>query len=234
MKRICSLLLALTLLTSLVGCRKANDDTTSDDKLEVDGVTFTETDETTNYVKIVFKGFGTVMVELSPSDAPLTVANFQKLVASGFYNGLTIHRVEPNFVIQGGDPKGNGTGGSGTAIKGEFAQNGVVNNLSHKRGVLSMARTNDPDSATSQFFVCLDSSTCIPSLDGKYAAFGWVISGMDVIDRIASVETYYTGGFNSPKEKVVITSMSFITPVTSESGSGADTADATSAAQSEE
>lgn len=226
MKRILLFLLASMMLLS-VGCAEQGTPPSSG-PIEVDGVTYDDTDTVTNFVKIVFADFGTVLVELSPSDAPLTVANFQKLVKSGFYNGLTIHRVEPGFVIQGGDPKGDGTGGSDEKIKGEFAANGVVNNLSHRRGVLSMARTNDPNSATSQFFVCLDTANCTYSLDGRYAAFGWVKSGMDVIDRIAGVEIFAVGNVHMPVNKIVITSMSFVTP----NAETDDIADVTTAGES--
>ena len=214
MKKILSLLLtAIMILSLLTACQS---ETVESGPVEVDGTTYVDSASATIYVKIVFESFGTVLVQLSPEDAPITVANFQKLVGQGFYNGLTIHRVEPGFVIQGGDPKGNGTGGSGEKIKGEFASNGVVNNLSHKRGVLSMARTNDLNSATSQFFVCLDTVNCTRSLDGKYAAFGWVISGIDVIDRIAGVETFNAGGFNMPTKEIVIKSMTFVAPLETE------------------
>ncbi len=211
MKKILLLLLTLTLALSAFSCAnggEGGDDTEKEVEITVGGTKFLDTTEVTNYVKVKFEGFGTVLIELSPDDAPITVKNFQDLVASGFYNGLTIHRIEPGFVIQGGCD-------SDTAIKGEFAQNGVVNNLSHVRGVISMARTNDPNSATSQFFICLNSTTCVPSLDGRYAGFGWVSFGMDVIDRIAGVDIKSRGdGTNGPVEKVVITSMSFMAPET--------------------
>jgi len=220
MKRTLSLILSLLLLLSATACATPTGKPSTNPpqgNLTVDGVTFLPSEQVTNYVRIEFEGFGTVLAELSPKDAPLTVANFQSLVAKGFYNGLTIHRVEPGFVIQGGDPKGNGLGGSDLAIKGEFAANGVVNNLSHRRGVLSMARKgNDYNSATSQFFVCLDTETCVYSLDGKYAAFGWVVSGMDVIDRIAGVKVSISDGIRVPNEKIVISSMSFVAPRSAE------------------
>jgi len=113
------------------------------------------------------------------------VGNFAELANSGFYNGVVFHRVIPGFMIQGGDPQGSGTGGPGHSVKGEFASNGVENPLSHARGVLSMARTNVPDSAGSQFFICVQDSVF---LDGEYAAFGKVIGGMDIADRIVAVE----------------------------------------------
>lgn len=129
---------------------------------------------------------GTITVRLYPEIAPLTVDNFLKLVDAGFYDGLTFHRVIPGFMIQGGDPVGNGTGGPGYSIKGEFSANGINNDLKHERGVLSMARAMDPDSAGSQFFIMHANA---PHLDGQYAAFGRVIEGLDVIDAIAAVET---------------------------------------------
>ena len=131
--------------------------------------------------------------ELYPETAPITVANFEKLVNEGFYNGLTFHRVIPDFMIQGGCPKGNGTGGPGYTIKGEFEANGVKNDLKHTRGVMSMARTNDPDSASSQFFIM---HAAAPSLDGNYAAFGIVTEGMDVVDKIATTETGSENGMD--------------------------------------
>ena len=127
-----------------------------------------------------------IKIELYPDTAPITVENFIKLVRDGFYDGLTFHRVIPGFMIQGGCPNGTGTGGPGWHIKGEFASNGVENPLKHTRGVISMARPMDPDSAGSQFFIMHQDA---PHLDGQYAAFGKVVEGMDVVDEIASVQT---------------------------------------------
>jgi len=135
------------------------------------------------------KDGGVIKAELYPEIAPITVENFVKLAGSGFYNGLTFHRVIPGFMIQGGCPNGTGTGGPGYTIKGEFAANGVENNLKHERGVLSMARAMDPNSAGSQFFIMHETS---PHLDGQYAAFGKVIEGMDVVDKIADTRTDYS------------------------------------------
>ena len=123
--------------------------------------------------------------ELYPEVAPITVANFEKLVGEGFYDGLTFHRVIPDFMIQGGCPLGNGTGGPGYTIKGEFEANGVQNDLKHTRGVMSMARAMDPNSAGSQFFIMVAKA---PHLDGQYAAFGKITEGMDAADRIVSVK----------------------------------------------
>ncbi|MBQ6387112.1 MAG: peptidylprolyl isomerase [Ruminococcus sp.] len=129
------------------------------------------------------KDYGVITVELYPDIAPKTVANFVKLAESGFYDGLTFHRIIKDFMIQGGDPLGNGTGGSDENIVGEFKANGFENNLSHTRGVISMARSNDMNSASSQFFIMHADS---PHLDGQYAAFGKVTDGMDVVDKIAN------------------------------------------------
>ncbi len=129
-----------------------------------------------------------IEIELYPDIAPISCENFEKLVKDGFYDGLTFHRVISGFMIQGGCPKGNGTGGPGWHIKGEFLANGVVNNLKHTRGVLSMARAQAFDSAGSQFFIMHEDA---PYLDGQYAAFGKVVSGMEVVDEIAGVATNY-------------------------------------------
>lgn len=129
---------------------------------------------------------GLIKIELDHAAAPITAANFEKLVREGFYDGLTFHRVIKGFMIQGGDPAGNGTGGSKNRIKGEFAANGINNPLKHTRGVISMARAMDPDSASSQFFIMHEDA---PHLDGAYAAFGKVVDGMDVVDAIAGVRT---------------------------------------------
>ena len=147
------------------------------------------------------KDFGNIEVELYHDIAPITVDNFVKLVNKGFYNGLTFHRVIRGFMIQGGCPIGNGTGGPGYSIKGEFASNGVKNSLKHEAGVISMARAMDPNSAGSQFFIMHKNA---PHLDGQYAAFGRVISGIEVVDAIASVETNY---FDAPLKKVIINSI---------------------------
>lgn len=137
-------------------------------------------------IRITMQNGKTIDIELNPAVAPITCENFEKLVKQGFYNGLTFHRVIPGFMIQGGCPLGNGTGGPGWHIKGEFARNGVANDLKHTRGVISMARAMDPNSAGSQFFIMHQDA---PHLDGDYAAFGKVVSGMDVVDEIAAVET---------------------------------------------
>lgn len=131
---------------------------------------------------------GVMKGELYPEIAPITVENFEKLANSGFYDGLTFHRVIPGFMIQGGDPKGIGIGGPGWTIKGEFNSNGVRNDIRHLRGVLSMARAMDPNSAGSQFFIMVEDA---PHLDGEYAAFGRVTEGIEEADKIVSVERDY-------------------------------------------
>lgn len=139
-------------------------------------------------ILINVKNYGEIKLELDADIAPITVTNFIKLVNEGFYDGLTFHRVIDGFMIQGGDPKGDGTGGSSETIKGEFSNNGVTNNLSHKRGVISMARSNDMNSASSQFFIMHEDNS---SLDGNYAAFGKVTSGMEVVDAIVEKVSKY-------------------------------------------
>lgn len=132
------------------------------------------------------KEYGDIELELYPEIAPITVQNFVDLVNKGFYNGLTFHRIIKGFMIQGGCPKGNGTGGPGYTIKGEFKSNGVDNPIKHERGVISMARAMNPNSAGSQFFIMHKDA---PHLDGQYAAFGKVTSGIEVVDKVASVPT---------------------------------------------
>ena len=147
---------------------------------------------------------GCMKGELYPEIAPITVDNFEKLAKEGFYDGLIFHRVIPGFMIQGGCPDGNGMGGPGYSIKGEFAANGIENDLRHERGVLSMARAMDPDSAGSQFFIMVQDA---PHLDGQYAAFGRVTEGMDVADAIVSVER---NPMDKPLEPQVMKSVTVI------------------------
>ena len=194
MKKKFSFLLVLAVLVmGLSACGGSKSDTTSETKA-TKAPKATETAEATkepeskttdtkgkHHAKIKVKGYGTIEVELDGDTAPITVANFIKLVNEKFYDGLTFHRIMSGFMIQGGDPLGNGTGGSDETIKGEFSSNGVENNISHKRGVISMARSSDPDSASSQFFIMHQDSTY---LDGEYAAFGKVTKGMKVVDKI--------------------------------------------------
>ena len=153
-------------------------------------------------VTITMKDGGVMSGELYPDIAPITVENFfKKLADEKFYDGLTFHRIIKGFMIQGGDPEGTGMGGPGYTIKGEFTSNGVQNDLKHTRGVLSMARTMDPDSAGSQFFIMHQDA---PHLDGEYAAFGKITEGLDVLDRIASVKTNWS---DQPWEEQVIESI---------------------------
>ena len=150
---------------------------------------FVRSEEKTNFVKFVMENGKEMIVELYPEIAPISVKNFQKLVDGGFYNGLIFHRVIPGFMIQGGCPQGRGTGGPGWTIKGEFAANGVKNDLKHTRGVLSMARSMAPDSAGSQFFIMHEDA---PHLDGNYAAFGKMVEGIEVVDEICDVMTDFS------------------------------------------
>lgn len=182
MKKIINMLLIIILVFSCVGCGEKDLS-----KGRVDKVNYEETSEVTNYVKIETTRNQVIIMELYPEVAPITVENFKKLVSEKFYDGIIFHRVINDFMIQGGDPEGTGIGGSKETIKGEFASNGVENNLSHTRGVVSMARRGDDmDSASSQFFIVHADATY---LDGDYAAFGRVIAGMDVVDEIAEVAT---------------------------------------------
>ena len=139
-------------------------------------------------IEITMENGKTIRIQLMPETAPRTAENFEKLVREGFYDGLTFHRVIPGFMIQGGCPEGTGMGGPGYTIPGEFRANGVQNDLRHERGVISMARAQDPNSAGSQFFIMHADA---PHLDGQYAAFGKVVEGMDAVDEIAAVATDY-------------------------------------------
>ena len=194
MKKKFSFLLVLAVLVmGLSACGGSKSDTTSETKA-TKAPKATETAEATkkpeskttdtkgkHHAKIKVKDYGTIEVELDGDTAPITVANFVKLVNEKFYDGLTFHRIMSGFMIQGGDPLGNGTGGSDETIKGEFSSNGVENNISHKRGVISMARSSEPDSASSQFFIMHQDADYF---DGQYAAFGKVTKGMSVVDKI--------------------------------------------------
>ena len=142
--------------------------------------------------------YGAITLELDGDSAPLTVANFVKLAKDGFYDGLTFHRIMDGYMMQGGDPNGNGTGGSENTIKGEFSSNGVENTLSHTRGAISMARSQNPDSASSQFFICHADSTF---LDGQYACFGYVTDGMDVVDAVCEAAQPTDGNGTIPADQ---------------------------------
>ena len=148
--------------------------------------------------KIEVENYGTIELELYPDIAPISVSNFKYLADKGFYDGLIFHRVIEGFMIQGGCPEGTGMGGPGHQIKGEFLANGVVNELKHTKGVLSMARSSMPNSAGSQFFIMHEDA---PHLDGQYAAFGKVVKGQDIVDKIATTETDYT---DRPTSDIVI------------------------------
>ena len=161
-----------------------------------------------HHVEIQVKDYGTIKVELDADAAPITVTNFVNLAKEGFYDGLTFHRIMSGFMIQGGDPRGDGTGGSDQTIKGEFSQNGVENNLLHTRGAISMARSRANDSASSQFFIVHEDSK---HLDGSYAAFGYVTEGMDVVDRICEdAEPTDNNGTIPTEEQPVMTSVKVI------------------------
>lgn len=187
-KRLLCGAVSLLLAVSFVGCGKMGATTTGTftDGDKGGAGTASSADENLlsgkHYAVITVKDLGEIKLELDADTAPITVTNFVNLVNNGFYDGLTFHRVIDGFMIQGGDPKGNGTGGSEKTIKGEFSQNGVKNNIKHTRGVISMARSSAPNSASSQFFIMHETA---PHLDGLYAAFGKVTSGMDIVDKIA-------------------------------------------------
>ena len=204
--RILSLTLAFMMTVAFCSCgykpsTPTKTDTTNSESASTPDLTVTNT------VDITFKGMGDVRVELYGKEAPITVENFMKLVNDKFYDGLTIHRNVPGFVIQGGDPLGNGTGGSKDTIKGEFLSNGVDNYITHERGVISMARSSLPDSASSQFFIVL-SDSAKTSLDGQYAAFGKVVSGMDIVDKIAQIEVAdRSSGFIAKENQPIIESI---------------------------
>ena len=182
-KKIIALLLGLMMLCSLA-CAKEATSAPAAEKTETKEET--NVDKTHPIATITMKDGGVIELELYPEIAPESVKNFISLANSGFYDGLIFHRVIAGFMIQGGDPDGKGTGGPGYCIKGEFSANGVKNDLSHLRGVISMARAQPFDSAGSQFFICHADSQF---LDGQYAAFGKVTSGLDVVDRIAKTTT---------------------------------------------
>ena len=168
---------------------------------------FAETDDVTEYVKITVKDYGDIVLRLRPDVAPKSVKNFQKLVKENHYEGTTFHRVIQNFMIQGGAFDVEGTQHKSDSIKGEFDANGHFNNLKHVRGILSMARADDMNSASNQFFICDATSA---HLDGKYAAFGYVLAGMDTVDKIAAVKT---GTNDKPTENVVIEKVTFVDPL---------------------
>lgn len=206
-KRIIALVLVIATLTFvLAGCKKKN----SLDKYAIDDST-----EKKDYyhVAMAVEDYGVIIVKLDAVAAPKTVANFVKLVREGFYNGLTFHRVIEGFMIQGGDPNANGTGGSSEKIEGEFLYNGYYNPISHKKGVISMARSDSYDSASSQFFICNADSASVSNLDYKYAAFGHVVEGLDVVDAITAGTAKHgdsNGAIAKKSNQAVITEMKVI------------------------
>ena len=194
MKRIIALLL---LVVMSVSCFCACNDSESE-KNGSDGDSFVYDASKNYYAEIVIKNYGSIHVKLSSEHAPKTVENFVTLAANGFYNGLTFHRIIEGFMMQGGDPMANGTGGSDTNIVGEFAANGHNNTLSHTRGVISMARAKAYNSASSQFFIMHQDYT---GLDGQYAAFGWVTEGMDVVDKVCTEAVPIDNNGTIPKSR---------------------------------
>lgn len=205
-KKYIKLILTVTLMSSLllVGCGNSKTNNESEKpstKNESTDTQSNESNENLPIATITIDGYGVVEAELYPEIAPNTVNNFIDLANKGFYDNLKFHRIIKGFMIQGGDPKGNGTGGPGYSIEGEFTSNGFANSLKHTKGVLSMARSQDPDSAGSQFFIMTGDS---PHLDGEYAAFGKVISGLDIVEKIENVKT---GSNDAPEKDVVIKSI---------------------------
>ena len=217
MKKLTAFFLSVVMCgTLLSGCGSSKSD-----EAQASDTNETTTEETTDaseedtelltglhHVTIDVKDYGTISLELDADTAPISVTNFINLAKDGFYDGLTFHRIISGFMIQGGDPKGNGTGGSDQTIKGEFSENGVENDISHVRGTISMARANDPDSASSQFFIVHEDSTF---LDGQYAAFGHVTDGMDVVDAICeNTPVQDNNGTVKADDQPVITSVTVI------------------------
>lgn len=208
MKRIICLTLALVVAAvALTACKQKKkapamsdlDFSTLSDLSQV-----TETEEQTDYVILNTEKYGSIVIRLYPEVAPETVANFKQLVSEHFYDGLTFHRIIKDFMIQGGDPTGTGRGSSDTTVKGEFSSNGFENNLLHERGVVSMARSDDKDSASCQFFIVHQTSS---HLDGEYASFGYVVYGMETVDTIASLSVFSSN--NRPYNTVTISSIRF-------------------------
>ena len=197
MKKIIAFLLCAVLAGAALGCgSKDKSEASAGDADLLSGL---------HYAEIEVEDYGVISLELDADTAPITVTNFVNLAKDGFYDGLTFHRIIDGFMIQGGDPLGNGTGGSDETIKGEFSDNGVENDISHVRGTISMARSSDPDSASSQFFIVHQDSTY---LDGQYAAFGHVTDGMDVVDAICEdTPVQDNNGTVAAEDQPVITSI---------------------------
>ncbi|MHB1485917.1 MAG: peptidylprolyl isomerase [Saccharofermentanales bacterium] len=199
-KIICTMIMILICSSAAAtGCKKGSD-ISDNSQTKLTGL---------HHIEIQVKDYGTISVELDGDKAPITVSNFVELAEDGFYDGLTFHRVISGFMIQGGDPKGNGSGGSAKKIKGEFSDNGVENPLSHKRGAISMARSpSSYDSASSQFFIVHKDS---PHLDGQYAVFGHVTSGIEIVDRICNdTPVQDENGTVNKQDQPIITSIKVI------------------------
>lgn len=216
MKRLFALLAAACVAFSLAGCGQSQSQSQAESQAQTSSSETSNSSDSsseellsgTYEAEIVVKDYGTIKVELDADTAPITVTNFVQLARDGFYDGLTFHRIIDGFMIQGGDPNGNGTGGSDTKIKGEFSSNGVENDISHVRGVISMARSTDKNSASSQFFIVQQDSTY---LDGDYAAFGQVTEGMDVVDAICeAVPVEDSNGTVAAENQPVIESVTIL------------------------
>ena len=220
-KKMISLVLSVVLagaLAALTGCGSNGANNSAETASASEESVSSEADEAAgddsdllsgkHHAEINVKDYGTIKVELDADNAPISVTNFVDLAKNGFYDGLTFHRIISGFMIQGGDPNGNGTGGSDKNIKGEFAPNGVDNPLSHTRGAISMARSNDPDSASSQFFIVHEDSDF---LDGEYAVFGYVTEGMEIVDKICEdVPVQDNNGTVEPEDQPVIESIKIV------------------------
>ena len=203
MKKLFKIGMVMLLALALAGCGGDKDTGSSSKNSTTDDLL-----SGNHHAEIDVKDYGVIKVELNADEAPITVTNFVKLAKEGFYDGLTFHRIIDGFMIQGGDPNGDGTGGSDETIKGEFSANNVDNILKHTRGAISMARSQDYDSASSQFFIVHQT---YPSLDGQYAVFGYVYEGMDVVDQIAtSVPVTDDNGTVEAQNQPVITSIKII------------------------
>ena len=202
-------MLMMVMVLTMAGCGGSSEEAPAEEPAETEQAEEPAAEPIgIHHAEIVIKDFGTVKVELDGDKAPITVQNFMDLANAGFYDGLTFHRIIEGFMIQGGDPKGDGTGGSDKNIKGEFAANGVKNDISHKKGVISMARAQDPDSASSQFFIVQEDSDF---LDGQYAAFGHVTEGLEFVDAIAKdAEPVDDNGTIPPEAQPVIETIKII------------------------
>ena len=203
LKKIFALLICLAVVFAISGCGSKNDAAGTTEAPDETAQPQTSEDKEANkqMIEIVMEDGSVMELELYPDVAPETVANFTKLASEGFYDGLTFHRIISGFMIQGGDPEGTGFGGSKDTIKGEFASNGFENSLSHERGVISMARSKSPNSASSQFFICHADSTF---LDGEYAAFGRMTSGFEVLDKLAETPVEDSNGTVARENQPVI------------------------------